>query len=51
MGTSDTTLRRFRVNRGFGRAPRFVLAASELHARLVAWRMTHALLARLEHAA
>lgn len=33
------TLRRWRINLGFGDAPRFVLAHSALHARLIVWRL------------
>ena len=35
---TTTALRRFRVSRGFGQAPRFVMASTALYARLAAWR-------------
>jgi hypothetical protein len=39
MGTPFLYHRR-RVNRGFGHAPRFVMASSALYARLIAWRLS-----------
>lgn len=38
MGT-PTTQRRWRINRGFGQSPRFVLATSALQSRLIFWRL------------
>lgn len=54
MGTPDPTPRRYRVSRGFGRSPRFVMATSQTAARLLAIhfeRATWRLIAKLEHAA
>lgn len=40
--TTTSTKRRRRVSRGFGRMPRFVLANSELAARLIVVRLERA---------